>query len=131
PVGKMFFQGATRLLASNVSVLPCRPTKDNRIVVEGYPALVVRKWIGKCSYKSDEQSKQTPDKLEARGYIMCKLCSPELLDNYGVTLERTDAMDDIFIQVATGDSLEALLCAMQPAWAHSKLNFGIPSVCNN
>lgn len=130
PVGKMFFQGATRLLASNVSVLPCRPTKDNRIVVEGYPALVARKWIGKCSYKSDEQSKQTPDKLEARHYIMCKLRSPELLDNYGVALELTDAMADIFIQDPTGDSLDALLCAIQTAWAYSNLNFGIPLNCN-
>src|SRR5947199_6238453 len=73
PVGKMFFEGATRLLASDVSVLPCRPTSDSRIVVEGYPALVARGWIGKRSYKSDELSKQTADKLVARKDIMYKL----------------------------------------------------------
>src|SRR5205823_5301810 len=55
PVGKMFFEGATRLLESEVSVLPCRPAGDSRIVVEGYPALVARRLIGRRSYKSDER----------------------------------------------------------------------------
>jgi len=132
PVGKMFFQGATRLLASDVSVLPCRPTSDNRIVVEGYPALVARKWIDKRSYKSDEQSKQTADKLVARQHLMYKLRSPELLDSYGVTLELPDAMADIFIQDPTGDSLDALLCAIQGAWSYSQRGdgYGIPARCN-
>jgi Protein of unknown function (DUF429) len=132
PVGKMFFQGATRLLASDVSVLPCRPARDNRIVVEGYPALVARKWIGKRSYKSDEQSKQTADKLLTRQYLVCKLRSHELLDNYGITLELPVEMADIFIQDPTGDSLDALLCAIQAAWTYSQRdhNFGIPPDCN-
>jgi len=132
PVGKMFFQGATRLLASDVSVLPCCPTSDSRIVVEGYPALVARRWIGKRSYKSDEQSKQTADKLIARQHIICKLRSPELLFNYGITLELPDDSTDIFIQDPTGDSLDALLCAIQAAWVYSQRdhNFGIPLNCN-
>lgn len=132
PVGKMFFQGATRLLASDISVLPCRPTRDNRIVVEGYPTLVARKWIGKHSYKSDEQSKQTADKLEARQEIMSRLRSPELLDNYGIMLELCDEMANIFIQDPTGDSLDALLCAIQAAWAYTQRShgYGIPAKCN-
>ncbi len=132
PVGKMFFQGATRLLTSDVSVLPCRPTKDSRIVVEGYPALVARRWIGKRSYKSDEQSKQTTDKLLARCSILSKLRSPELSDIYGFTLELTDEMADIFIQDPTGDSLDALLCAIQATWAYSQRDYGygIPAQCN-
>jgi len=132
PVGKMFFQGATRLLASDVSVLPCRPTSDNRIVVEGYPALVARKWIDKRSYKSDEQSKQTADKLLIRQYLIFKLRSRELLDKYGITLELPSKMADIFIQDPTGDSLDALLCAIQAAWTYAQRdhNFGIPTDCN-
>src|SRR5581483_3423661 len=46
PVGKMFYQGATRLYNSPISILPCRPTSDHRIAVEGYPALLARKLIG-------------------------------------------------------------------------------------
>src|SRR5947209_6608959 len=70
PVGKMFFAGVPRLLASDVSILPCRPTSDSRIVVEGYPALVARRWIGKRSYKSDEPERQTAEKLAARQEIV-------------------------------------------------------------
>jgi hypothetical protein len=73
PVGKMFFEGATRLLKSDVSILPCRPTDDSRIVVEGYPALVARKLIGKRSYKSDERGKQTVDKEMGRREIISGL----------------------------------------------------------
>lgn len=53
PVGKMFYEGAKRLLESPVSILPVRPSDDNRIAIEAYPALVVRRWIGNQSYKSD------------------------------------------------------------------------------
>jgi hypothetical protein len=133
PAGKMFFQGATRLFASNVSVLPCRPTTDDRIVVEGYPALVARKWIGKRSYKSDEQSKQTEDHLTARQHLMHKLRSPELLANYGITLDVSDAMANTLIQDPTGDSLDAVLCAIQAAWSYTQRddNFGILPNCNS
>ncbi len=74
PVAKMFFQGASRLLASGVSILPCRPTNDSRKVVEGYPALVARRWIGKCSYKSDDRARQTADKVAARQRILPVPC---------------------------------------------------------
>src|SRR5919199_573708 len=33
PVGKMFYQGAPRLLASGVSVEPCRRNGDDRVAV--------------------------------------------------------------------------------------------------
>jgi hypothetical protein len=46
PVGKMFFEGAPRLLKSGVSILPCRPNADPRLVIEAYPALVARRWAG-------------------------------------------------------------------------------------
>lgn len=132
PVAKMFFQGATRLQASDVSVLPCRPTNDNRIVVEGYPALVARKWIGKRSYKSDERSKQTSKNLVARQHIMHKLRSPELLPTYGIILDVPEATANTLIQDPTGDSLDALLCAIQAAWSYTQQddNFGIPENCN-
>ena len=37
PVGLMFFEGAPRLLAAGVCVLPCAPSDDSRIALEGYP----------------------------------------------------------------------------------------------
>ena len=132
PVAKMFFQGASRLLASGVSILPCRPTNDSRKVVEGYPALVARRWIGKCSYKSDDRARQTADKVAARQRILGGLRSPQLLDTYGCRLEMTEAQADSFAQDATGDDLDALLCAVQAAWAYSQRDngYGIPADCD-
>lgn len=130
PVGKMFFQGAPRLLAAGVSILPCHPTTDDRIVVEGYPALIVRKMIGKRGYKSDERHKQTPDKTTARHDIARGLRSPELSNQYGITaIQLPDMLAEACIQDATGDNLDALLCALQAAWAYTQRHngYGIPS----
>ncbi|GAC1350837.1 MAG: hypothetical protein NVSMB27_37210 [Ktedonobacteraceae bacterium] len=132
PVGKMFFQGAPRLLASGASILPCRPTKDSRIVVEGYPALVARALIGKRSYKSDERNKQTPDKENARRDIVAGLLLPELFAHYGIAIEISEAMINTLIQDHMGDNLDALLCAVQAAWAYTQRHngYGIPSQCD-
>jgi hypothetical protein len=128
PVGKMFFAGATRLLSSPVSILPCRPTADHRIVVEGYPALAARRWLGRRSYKSDERQKQTPDQLEARGQIVAALRSDDLSAVYGLKLILPAEVPTQLIADATGDTLDALLCAIQAAWAYSQRpnNYGIP-----
>jgi Protein of unknown function (DUF429) len=133
PVGKMFFQGVSRLLASDVSILPCRPTSDSRIVIEGYPALVARKWIGKRSYKSDEREKQTADKIVARQHIVEGICSRDLATYYGFTLDLCDTMADMLIQDPMGDFLDALLCAIQAAWAYTQRDngYGISADCDS
>jgi len=132
PVAKMFFQGAPRLLASGVNILPSRPTNDSRIVVEGYPALVVRRLLVNRTYKSDERVKQTADKVVARQAILQRLCSPELLDHYGCTLEIPETLSEALIEDPMADSLDALLCAVQAAWAYSQRNngYGIPPYCD-
>ncbi len=128
PVGKMFFQGATRLLRAGVSVLPCCPKGDNRIVVEGYPALVARHCIGKRSYKSDEQKKQTLEQRNARRDIVDALCSDRVQSAYGMRVRLDDEMADRFVQEPMGDSLDAMLCAIQAAWAYLQRDtgYGIP-----
>lgn len=132
PVAKMFFQGAPRLLASGVNILPSRPTNDNRMVVEGYPALVARRWIDRRSYKSDEHSRQTATKAAARQALLRGLRSPELLDYYGYTLEIPETLSEALIEDPMADSLDALLCAVQAAWAYSQRNngYGIPPYCD-
>jgi hypothetical protein len=128
PVGKMFFQGAPRLLRSGVSVLPCCPRDDNRIVVEGYPALVARQCIGKRSYKSDEQKKQGLDQRNARRDIVDALCSDSVQSAYGVRVRLDNEMATTFVQEPMGDSLDAMLCALQAAWAYLQQDngYGIP-----
>jgi hypothetical protein len=138
PVGKMFFQGAPRLLSAGVSILPCHPTNASRIAVEAYPALVARKWLDRCqhslhkSYKSDERSKQSAANAEARRSIVDGICSPELRERYGLILELPPALRDALIDDPMGDSLDAVLCAVQAAWAYLQRDsgYGIPSDCD-
>jgi len=60
------------------------------------------------------------------------LRSPELLDYYGYTLEIPTALAEALIEDPKADSLDALLCAVQAAWAYSQRNngYGIPSHCD-
>ena len=131
PVGKMFFEGATRLLKSGVSVLPCRPMGDDRIVIEGYPALVARRLIGRRSYKSDERGKQTKDREEARRKIVCGLCSSEMVGWYGFRVELYEGMGERLVGDAMGDELDAVLCGVQGGWAWLQRDggYGIPDGC--
>jgi Protein of unknown function (DUF429) len=132
PVGKMFFQGATRLFNSPISVLPCRPTSDNRVAVEGYPALVARKLIGKRSYKSDVRGQQTIDRAMARREIVRGLRSERLVDLYGLSVEMSDEMREMLAQDAMGDMLDAVLCAVQAGWAYMERErgYGISVDCD-
>ena len=127
PVGKMFFEGAPRLLASGASILPCHPQDDPRIVVEAYPGLVARSWNKSGSYKTDSKGKQNLKRQAARAAIVDGLCSTEARAHYGFSI-RFDAWADEFIQDGSGDKLDALLCAVQAGWAyaHREQNFGIP-----
>jgi hypothetical protein len=132
PVGKMFFRGAPRLLKAAVNILPCRPTADNRIVVEAYPALLARRWIGRRSYKSDTKQKQTPAREAARTEIVQGIRSPGLRHRYGFQVELSNPMAQRCIQDPTGDTLDALLCAVQAAWAYTQRanNYGLPATCD-
>jgi hypothetical protein len=131
PVGKMFFEGAPRLLASGACILPCHSGDDTRIIVEAYPGLVARRWIGNASYKSDTKRKQTLDKRYAREGILRGLGSPEAEQYYGFTIHFA-ARAHQFIQDGSGDQLDALLCAVQAGWAYSQPaeNFAIPAACD-
>ncbi len=131
PVGKMFFEGATRLLRANVSILPCRPTADTRMVVEGYPALVARRFIGKQSYKSDERKKQTKERKMARWEIVNGLLSNEIVKWYGFRVELTDEMSERLVEDPMGDELDAVLCSVQGGWAWQQSLSGceLPEAC--
>ena len=133
PVGKMFFEGATRLLKAGVSILPCRPAADSRIAVEGYPALVARRLIGRRSYKSDERAKQTQEKEVARREIVRGLCSSAVEGCYGVRVELPEEMAEVLVEDQMADTLDAVLCAVQGAWPYlqRESGYGIPVVCES
>jgi hypothetical protein len=133
PVGKMFFEGAPRLLNAGVSVQPCRMQDDSRIVVEAYPALVVRRWIGNRSYKTDSVKQQTRAQRSAREEMIHGLRSKDAKMHFGFDMHFNDRDADVFVQDSSGDRLDALLCAVQAGWAYTQRqhNFGIPVECDS
>ncbi|MGI9049185.1 MAG: DUF429 domain-containing protein [Rubrobacteraceae bacterium] len=132
PVGKMFFQGAPRLLVSGVNVVPCHPSEDTRVALEAYPAVVTRRFLGRRSYKSDERKKQTGAQRSARGELLAGLQSPVLEEAYGFRILIDGEWRERFVREPAADSLDSLLCAVQAAWSYTKKDegWGIPSECD-
>ena len=132
PVGKMFFEGAHRLLDAGVSILPCFMRDDSRIVIEAYPALVARQWIGSRSYKTDEKKKQSPARQSAREDIIRGLLSNKMKTQYGFDVRFSDSDAEEFVSDGSGDELDALLCAVQAGWAFTQReqNYGLPADCD-
>lgn len=128
PVAKMFLRGAPRLHQSSACILPCRPNEADRVVIEAYPALVARRCTGRRSYKSDTRRDQTPERALARQQIVRALCSPAMVGLHGFRVVMLKALARDVIQDPAGDRLDALLCAIQAAWAYTQRarGYGIP-----
>jgi len=125
PVGLMFFEGAPRLAKSGVTIPMLQNGDPDRIVVEAYPGAVARSLIGKQPYKSDSRKAQTAQRLTNRRELLTKLFEGAAKDRYGFELIASeDLCDD-----PTGDELDALLAAIQAAWAwrNKAKNFGFPT----
>lgn len=133
PVGKMFFQGAPRLLASDVSIVPCRPNGDTRVAVEAYPAVVARRFLGRTSYKNDDRRKQSSGQRDAREKLISGLQSSALEAAYGFTVELDADWKERFIKEPGADALDSLLCAVQAAWSYTRRDrdYGIPEECDS
>ena len=132
PVGKMFFQGAPRLLKADVSVRHCRPTDNAKTVIESYPALVARRFLGERSYKSDTRKKQTDVQRAAREKLVTGLRSATLEKSYGFVVEMNSSWQEKLIREPAADTLDSLLCAVQAAWAYTKRDegWGVPEDCD-
>lgn len=130
PVGKMFFQGAARLLTAGLNILPCHPTTDNRVALEVYPALMNRRFNQRLSYKQDMVARQTDQHTAARSALLDVLMSPALVEDYGLTLKLDTAVIQASIDDKSGDTLDAVLCAVQAAWASRAPNYAIPPDCD-
>ncbi len=132
PVGKMFFEGARRLLNSDVSVLPFVWRSPQKVAVEGYPARLAHRFAGKQGYKSDQPKRLTPAKQaaqrQARQAIVVGITSEQLALEFGLKVQAAAEQDE-WIADASGDKLDAVLCAIQAAWAFSKKEqgYGIPA----
>lgn len=127
PVARMFYQGAPRLLAAGVCVLPCHPNDDSRIALEVYPKLVARRFTD-APYKHDVRAKQTEARRAARVVILDGLQAQcEAL--YGFRCAIDAELAAALVADPTGDSLDAALCTVQAAWAYTQRDphYGIPA----
>jgi hypothetical protein len=132
PVGKMFFEGAPRLLEAGVSIPPCHVRDDLRCALEAYPALVVRRWIGNQSYKTDTARRQTAAQQSARQEVLTRLCSMDGKKHFLLEVQVSAKDAELLVMDGSGDRLDALLCAVQAGWAHTRRDrdFGIPQGCD-
>ena len=131
PVGKMFFQGAPRLLRSGVSVEPCRPSGDPRVAVEAYPAVVARRFLGRESYKRDGVP-DTSERMAARKRLVSGLASDTLREAYGFGVSMGRRWRERFVEEPGADALDSLLCAIQTAWSYTRRDegWGVPPECD-
>jgi hypothetical protein len=121
PVALMFHEGAPRLLAAGVH-LPALLERDaSRVALEAYPGLLIRKQLGlRESYKSDTRREQTSARKAARRRVVRALKAGEPLGIF-VSAREKPLLDD-----GTGDTLDAVVCAVQAAWAAGRPRYGLP-----
>lgn len=120
PVAYMLHAGVPRLLDAGVYLPGLQASRPDapRVALEAYPGLLAREVLGARSYKSDDPAKQTPDRLIARKDLLTAL---ELgRTRLGLRLKLSHAQQGVLVEDASGDSLDAVLCLMQAAWAHGQ-----------
>lgn len=130
PVAFMLHAGVPRLLAAGVHLPGLHAGDLSRVALEAYPGLLAREVLGRRSYKSDDRLKQTPDRLIARKDLITALEMGQT--RLGLRLKLSHAQRDTLVDDASGDSLDAVLCLMQAAWAQAQhaqgvARYGLPS----
>jgi hypothetical protein len=138
PVARMFHAGAPILLESDCAVYPFVPmANDEKVIVEAYPALVARRCVGRESYKTDDKKKATSARRDVRERIVDALITGDhhpspLRTDYGMSVRLRNNLASVMIDDSTGDTLDAVLCALQAAWAYSRRNtdFGMNWACD-
>jgi hypothetical protein len=131
PVAYMLHAGVPRLIDAGVHFPALHDgavsDKDatgqaRRVALEAYPGLLAREILGSRSYKSDDKPKQTPDRLIARKDLITALEHGQT--RLQLRLKLTHAQRDTLIDDASGDSLDAVLCMLQAAWAKACFDAG-------
>lgn len=129
PVAYMLHAGVPRLIEAGVHIPALHSGDAQRVALEAYPGLLAKEILGNRSYKSDDKAKQTPDRLIARKDLVTKLELGQTRLN--LHLKLSHAQRDALIDDASGDSLDAVLCMVQAAWALERhqegaKNYGSP-----
>ncbi|MEB3206008.1 MAG: DUF429 domain-containing protein [Vampirovibrionales bacterium] len=129
PVGRMAFRLWPILLESTVDIRPVHTSErpQHRTMIEGYPAMVARAFIGKTPYKSELSCPdRSPSHRRARQMLLEAVQQDGCQDLYGFRVDLPEAIASTMLEDFRGDSLDAMSCCMQAAWAASREDFGIP-----
>lgn len=128
PVAYMLHAGVPRLIEAGVTLPGLWPGDGTRVGLEAYPGLLARSVLGAVSYKSDDKARQTPDRLIARKTLVNALENGQapLLAACGLRLRLTHGQRDALADDASGDSVDAVLCLLQAAWARHQHDAGHP-----
>jgi Protein of unknown function (DUF429) len=121
PVGFMYYEGLSRLVAAGVSLPRLHVGDPARVALEGYPGLLAFELIGKRSYKNSPE----PDRLIARKDIVERL--EQGRTRLSLRVQMGHALRDSLADDASGDRLDALLCLVQAAWASTCPDHGLPA----
>jgi len=133
PVAWMLHAGVPPLVASGAwlgGVMPVPEVPPSRVALEAYPGLLAREVLGTRSYKSDDKARQTPERWLARKDLVTAL--EQGRTRLGLRLKLSPAQADALVSDTSGDSLDAVLCLMQAAWAQQRHmegdgRFGLPA----
>lgn len=115
PVAYMLHAGVPLLLDAGVHLPGLHAGDPQRVALEAYPGLLAREVLGRRSYKSDARAQQTPERLLARKDLITALEQGHT--RLDLQLKLTHAQRDALADDASGDSLDAVLCLVQAAWA--------------
>lgn len=121
PVGFMFYEGVSRLVAADVSLPGQRQGDARRVAVEAYPGLLAHELLqGRRSYKNSNSS----DRLIARKDMVDAL--EQGRTRLGLRLKLSHAQREALVDDASGDKLDAALCLMQAAAVSVLPRHGLP-----
>ena len=126
PVAYMLHAALPLLLQAGVHLPGLHAGDTRRVALEAYPGLLARELIGRRSYKSDDKARQTAERLIARKDLVTAL--EQGRTRLGLRIKLTHAQHDALVQDASGDSLDAVLCLVQAAWAAQQgpPHYGLP-----
>jgi len=126
PVAFMLHAGAPRLLSAGVHLPGLHAGDPARVALEAYPGLLARAIVGRASYKSDDAARRTEARRDARAAIVTALEAGR--HPMACPVELPGWLRERCIDEGGGDTLDALLCAVQAAWAWQRraTGWGLP-----
>jgi hypothetical protein len=125
PVAYMLHAGVPLLLDAGLHLPGLHDGDRSRVALEAYPGLLARELIGTRPYKSDDAARQDAPRLIARKDVVTAL--EQGRTRLGLRLKLSPAMHERLVEDASGDSLDAVLCVLQAAWADVRPGYGLPA----